>query len=519
MMLRKLLYLITVTVVIMTAAVVASCSSDDSQDVGVQIPNTSNCYVDFAITVSNGEATRANTPTGGEDGDGREAGFERENTISGITVILYKDATGINTSANPTLDFVRYFPVTLGSRDAQGTTYALHTEEAWYHTGQQPLGNHRLDLTATYHAIVIANAPDVAAGLTEGSSHLSDVRNKTLSTTYVGNPTMQAANCNHFIMSSEQDNTINFGSVTVKNLDGTTYTPGKDMYYDLTTQPVVIERMAARIDFHALNSNGYKTSAENAAYTIPGYEYAVWKSTDTTTPTSPDKFVVTGIVPFNLTNGEATYGKEYLIKRLRTDIADAATTSYLANETSSTWVIDPKTMDKVTATNPTLTNSLENVYTLIGNASKLENTTDNPYFHSIEAMHGSTAKSTIDSKENVVVCYPMENCLLPESKLFYHATGIAIVGYYYVNGTGTGTRLVYLGYLRHQGENVTYDILPYTTPLGTDASMGSAIPMNFGVVRNNIYRFSINRIDEKGHMELAIKVKMWDKFTHSWIYM
>ena len=43
--------------------------------------------------------------------------------------------------------------------------------------------------------------------------------------------------------------------------------------------------------------------------------------------------------------------------------------------------------------------------------------------------------------------------------------------------------------------------------------------MNFGVVRNNIYRISIDRIDEKNNMQLNIKVKKWDVFTHEVIYM
>jgi len=462
--------------------------------------NVGNIYVNFAISVANGNSgMRAATPEGDEDGDGREAGFERENTISGITVILYQDGTGINTAANPTLDLVRYFPV---SERATGTTPI----EVTYTTGQQPLGKHNLDLTGTYHAIVIANAPEVAASLTEGTSKLSDIRDVTLSTIYTGNPSYSADNITNFAMSSEEDNTINFGSVTGTNLDGSTHTPGKDMYYDLTTQPVIIERLAARIDFWSKNSNGYKTT-----YTIPGYEYDVTSSTD--------KFVVTGVVPFNLVNGNADFGKEYLIKRLRTNITDDATTSYLAVETTANYVIDPQTTVKVTAITPSLTSSLENVYSLIGNAGKLENTTYNPYYHSVEVMHASASKSDIDTKENVVVAYPMENCLLPESKLYYHATGIAIIGYYYVNGTGTGTRYVYLGYLRHQGEGETYDIQPYTTPLSSTDAMGGTTAMNFGIVRNNIYRVSINSIDKKGTLELSIKVKKWDTFTHSWIYM
>ena len=501
MMLRRIPYriLCMLTAVLLLCA----CSDSDGRDVYNQ-QNVGNIYVNFAISVTNGNSgMRAATPT--EDGDGREAGFVRENTISGITVILYQDATGINTAANPTLDLVRYFPVSERATDTMPI-------EVTYTTGQQPLGKHNLDLTKTYHAIVIANAPEVAASLTEGTSKLNDIRDVTLSTIYTGNPSYSADNITNFVMSSEKDNTINFGSVTAKNLDGTTpHTPGKDMYYDLTGQPVIIERLAARIDFWSKNSNGYKTSTENPAYLIPGYEYNVTSSID--------KFVVTGIVPFNLVNGMADYGKEYLLKRLRTDIADATTTSYLADETSSTYVIDPKTMDKLTSTNPVLTSSLERVYTLIGNADQLEQTAYNPYYHSVEAMHASTSKTTIDSKENVVVCYPMENCLLPESKLYYHATGVAIIGYYYVNGTGTGTRYVYLGYLSHQRDAESYDIQPYTTPLATVDAMGGITAMKYGMVRNNIYRVCINSIDSKGTLELSIKVKKWDTFTHSWIYM
>lgn len=497
MMLRRIPYRLLCT--LFSVLLLCACSDSDGTDVDNQ-QNVGNIYVNFAISVANGNSgMRDATPAGGEDGDGREAGFLRENTISGITVILYQ-ATGINTTANPTLDLVRYFPV---SEKATGTTPI----EVTYTTGQQPLGKHNLDLTKEYRAIVIANAPEVAASLTEGTSKLNDVRDLTLTTIYNGNATLSADYITNFVMSSEKDNKIDFSFVTGTNLDGTPHTLGQDIYYDLTSQPVVIERMAARIDFWSKNSNGY-----NPAYTIPGYEYNVTSSTD--------KFVVTGIVPFNLVNGITDYGKEYLLKRLRTDIADATTTSYLADEEKTdNYVIDPQTTAKVTATTPSLTSSLENVYSLIGDAGKLENTTDNPYYHSVEVMHGSSSKTTIDEKENVVVAYPMENCLLPESKLYYHATGIAIIGYYYVNGTGTGTRYVYLGYLRHQGDAESYDIQPYTTPLATDATMGSTTAMKFGVVRNNIYRVSINSIDKKGTLELSIKVKKWDTFTHSWIYM
>lgn len=481
--------LLQILIAIAIAVTFSACSDDKNS---ADMPNVGNCYVNFAISVSNGDGKmRAPTPEGGENGDGREAGFVRENTISGITVILYReDADGINTSSNPTLDFVRYFHVT--EREAGTSPY-----EITYTTGLQPIGKHHLDLSAPYHAIVIANAPEVANSLTEGTSRLSNIRDVTLNRVCLGDPTMSAADCNNFVMSSEQDNTINFGSVTIKNLDGTTYTPGNDMYYDLTAQPVVIERMAARIDFWSKNSNGYNTS-----YTVPGYEYNVTGCSD--------KFVVTGIVPFNLTNGHATYGTEYLLKRLRTDIADDATTRYLADETTTTYVIDPNTDGKVEASTPALVSSLGDVYESIND---LESTT---YYHSIASMHGvESVSSSIGDKENVAVCYPMENCLLPTSKLYYHATGIAIIGYYYKNGTGTGTRMVYLGYLSHQGDAETYDINPNTIPLGTTDAMGDITAMKYGIVRNNIYRVSIEGISPlAGKLSLKVAVHDWREVTH-----
>ena len=486
---KNYIYLIAV------ALLMVGCSSENEPSTLNPQPSALN-YINLAISVNGGVNSSSRVvPAGGEDGDGREAGFERENAITGITLILYEDAVGINSNDNPGIKFVAYYPVSRVTKDADTRI------EATYETGNQLVPHNTLDFTKTYHAIVVANA-NLTSTITT-SSKLNDVRNLTLANIYLGDATKPANSCGGFVMSSEQDNTLNFAASGVRTQDA-----AGDYYYDLSSQILVIERMAARIDFWAKNSNGYKTSAENAAYTIPGYEYNVTGSTD--------KFVVTGIVPFNIVNGHATYGNEYIIKRIRTDISDAATTSYLADETTTNYVMDPQTTAKTGSDG--LTSSLESVYDLIGDGSKLENTTYNPYFHSIESMRVTNGMSTIETKENVVVAYPMENTLNTTSMLYYYATGIAVVGYYYVNGTGTGTRYVYLGYLRHQGEADSYDIMPYTTPLETTATLG-ANPMRFGIVRNNIYRVWIGSIDQKGEMELKIKVKKWDPYTHDFIYM
>ena len=189
-------------------AMLSACYNYDQE--GIEEVNASNCYINLAISVSNGNehSTRASEPTGGENGDGREAGFERENTITGIILILYEDAAGINTTANPTLDLVRYFPVTLESRETQGLDRFPHKEEARYSTGNQSLGKHNLKFDKTYHVLVIANAPELMSSFVEGTSTLNDVRNACLNKIYNGDPTKSADLCTNFIMSSEIGITI-----------------------------------------------------------------------------------------------------------------------------------------------------------------------------------------------------------------------------------------------------------------------------------------------------------------------
>lgn len=503
--------LIHIFIAVTCLAMLSACYNYDQE--GIEEVNAGNYYINLAISVSNGNehSTRADEPAGGEDGNGREAGFERENTITGITLILYKDAAGINTTADPTLDLVRYFPVTLetGGRETQGSDQSPHKEEARYTTGNQPLGKHLLDLSGQYHAIVIANAPELATSLKEGVSKLSNIRDVTTKYIYVGSPKLSADNCTNFVMSSEQDNIIDFGSVTGTNLDGSVYTKGKDMLFNLTSQSILIERLAARIDFWAANSTGYDATT----YTKKGYVYNVTGSTT-------DKFVVTGIVPFNLNNGHASYGSEYLLKRQCADKDHllATAVSYLADETTSSYVIDPQTLSKTTGSLP-LTSPLSGIYTLIG-SDKIESTTDNPYYHSVEAMNASSTGKfdlTVGGKtaEDIIVAYPMENTLRPTSELYYYATGIAIVGYYYVGGSGAGTRMVYLGYLRHQGDLASYDINSSATELSKTATMGETKAMNFGIVRNNIYRVSIESISPITSSDGTIKIKIEEeKWRH-----
>ena len=283
-----------------------------------------------------------------------------------------------------------------------------------------------------------------------------------------------------------------------------------------TFDNLLIERMAARIDFWSAGSNGYKST-----YSTPGYEYSV----DGTS----DKFVVTGIMPFNLNGGNATNGGEYIIKRLAGAIAATPTFTYLADETGSNYVVDPATINK---TDGTLTYMKNTLTTLQGEGTLADITSlsSNTYYKSISDLH--TAVNATESSagyptliegslsgENAIIAYPMENTLWGASRLYNYATGIAIVGDYYYNGTGTPEHRIFYGYMRHNGTSAS----AYAAMLGADLSntetSTSANCMEFGVVRNNIYRIYISKINSINNMTIKIKIKKWDKFEHEVIYM
>ena len=481
---------------------VCACSSEDNGD-GMAEPQlaSSNQYINLNIVVSSGsEGTMRGTPAGGENGDGREAGSERENLVTGVTVMLYEDAAGINTSAETTLAFCKYYPVSLVSRETAGTPYATKTDEAVYSTGDQPLVGSGLDMSKEYHAIVVANQ-NMASTFTTASK-VKDVRDYV--TTHVYSGSGLGADASHFVMSLETDYTVNFTSPSSKTTVGnkTTY------HFD----NIRIERLAARVDFWTNNATYGEKDALAHNYRAAGYVYPVWKTTDLSTPTSTDKFVLTAVTPFNLYNAD-----EYLFKRTN----DAA--PYLAEEFATNYVIDPNTAGK-TAASPTYYNNT--LTYLVGiDETNLSLSAATGYFQAANALYVSStqkAKFTGDGdKDNFILCYPRENTLSTSSPLYYYATGVAIEGDYYPAGSAAdwtkAKHFIYYGYLRHQGEGTGPYIIKARTDLSTTETYTT--PMNFSVVRNNLYRISIDKITEKGELELKIMVKKWDTFTHSWIYM
>lgn len=310
----KLHHVRYVVAVSLLLPLLSACSSSDSSE-EIPLP-LGDKYINLKVVVSSGsEGTMRGTPEGGEDGDGREAGQIRENTVTGVTLMLFVDENGINSTTPTTtkLAYSKYFPVTLVSRETAGTPSTSKTDEAVYTTGNQPFDVTGLDLTQKYQALVVANLN--LAGVLKATTTIETVRDYVWSQVYDG--TGLGVNATNFVMSSETGYKLDFSNPTSYS------TVGNKTTYNFDN--IRIERLAARVDFWTDNATYGEKDALAHNYRKPGYVYPVWKTTDVSTPTSTDKFVLTAVTPFNLYNAD-----EYLFKRTN----DAA--PYLAEETRQT---------------------------------------------------------------------------------------------------------------------------------------------------------------------------------------
>jgi len=235
-----------------------------------------------------------------------------------------------------------------------------------------------------------------------------------------------------------------------------------------------VERLAARIDFDITEVPYH---SEDGGY----YEYDV---------DGTDKYRLKSIKVKNmLTSGS------YLIKRVATAV-DGTGLSYLGAETaesnvSTNYVLDQWTNKKTSPMPAGLSYQQE---------SNLINVTNQTITVGEETFFtlAYTQENTLPSVEN------------NEIKATY-ATALEFTGEYISNGTSKGeSKVTY--YIRHSDPNDN----------ATETS-----PMKYGIVRNNIYRVKVSKVNKQGPdtpegsalLDLNIKVKKWHVKTHSEIVM
>lgn len=437
---------------------------------------SSSQYINITISVSVDDNIVTRSPQGGENGDGKEKGKDRENEVNGITLIFYQDPSGINTASDDAAVLcVKYYSVRPFTSSDYPNTHTYQTSEAnevLYTTGDQKLGETLLQAGQSYKVLVVANA---SVSINVGDK-IKTVRDKLINSIYTGDGA--GINASNFVMVSESDASVSLENPTLDTTTG-------DNRYIYYFNCIHIERLAARID--------YCTSGATYSDTYGGYVYNIG---------STDAFhVVTKVTPFNLYNED-----EYLFKRVQ-DAWPATATTYLGDESVSNYVTDPNTANKDNS----------NTFNYL---SPIAASMNNGYTQSMSSL--STGQTfTANGYNNVIIAYPRENTLMPTSHLKKYATGLAFEVNYYANSSATPVTNVYYHYLRHQGEKATgsYEAKKWADLSDTETS-STTVPMNYGVVRNNIYRVSIESFStQEGRIKIKIEEEKWRHVDNPAIYI
>lgn len=323
----------------------ASCASDTTSDLPLPSKDMK-AYLQVKVTVDGSGDTRASRadkePDGGEDGNGREPGINKENDVNSLAVLLYQSDNADLSDDNAIIEYVYTFT------NLNKVTPPTSGKDATYTTVPKEIDAAIVD--KNYHVIVIANADDMTSKCK--GQKIKDVRDLQMSK--VCTRDADITKFSNFIMSSKKDAKIDFSQ------EGSETDP-----YQVE---VDIERLAARIDI--IPNAGYDNTGK-------GYYYNVMDGTNVV-----GGFKLESVTPTNvMTKGE------YLIKRVSPNAAVSAVT-YFGLETkdaankATNYVVCPWSKDRtgLTLSNAEGPTSLYNVQEVASTKSYIldyvmENTT------------------------------------------------------------------------------------------------------------------------------------------------
>lgn len=205
------------------ALLATSCSMSDDMECPPDPAGggTGKAYIQLSFRMADAQGTRAN-PTGGENGDGHEAGQYYENKIEDAVAFLFNGNETANGSATTLVTPVYFSKVTHNPDD---THYVTETKQADVETGE-------------YNLIVVANPGDDHWWETISPLNLHEVRDHIQKTAWKTNAD---GIYTYFLMSSAAEPTQKL------NLENSSAD-------DPATTTVSVERMAARVDYRAENS-------------------------------------------------------------------------------------------------------------------------------------------------------------------------------------------------------------------------------------------------------------------------
>lgn len=466
----------------------ASPAEEEEEEAG------SGVYVSVVVNMGGSNASRVPTP--GEYGDGLQPGTGDENMVHDLTVFFLNgdlnNATKINASA--------YFSEDEITPEASGniTLYTVQKEIEGLYVGN------------TYHVLVIANAGDLTNEITD----IEGLKNKTFNEVIVTHDTEQ-----WFLMASEKDS----GEIEIR---------ANNSEYNPTWVTVDVERMTARVD--CAWENEYEISGNNMPSEggNPGQN-------------EKDKVKILGAALVNRYVGD-TYAFKRVMPLMSNEIIYLGNEETFSNGVSSNYVLDPLT-DPITFSNKD-NSDYTYYYTEFVNWN-VETDFQNPFSETVTSTHeGTDYTRWAYARENVNI---VDDNFADLMERF--VTGIMFQAQYTPAGFTEGETF-YVYPTQENRKIYTAEALSKDYPdlfkLEDIASWGTQAtkcevyskgrcyyvywirhaddenttvisPMEYAIVRNNIYQLKINSISKLGTPEpdsnveevesnIHIRVKSWN---------
>ena len=465
------------------ALLVTACK-DDTLPASPAEEEEAGSGVYVSVVVNTGGSNASRVPTPGEGGDGPQAGTVEESTVHDLNVFFFQEdvdeSTGERLGINsPNAANIPVHSLYFSSEDLHNMEPdASNNYDAVYSVTKEVSAETNLQIGQTYDVLVVANyGKDMFFALEENTlDELREIK-------YHAMP--ETGGVHHFLMSSAGPDV---SKITIE-ANNSKNNPSK--------VTVNVERTVARVDYHL------------------AYPEAQPYFTPKNAPN--DKVKIIGATLVNKYNSQS-----YVFKRVTQDINISPTSDvvYLGDEKGSSteiasnYVVDPKTL------NPP-TDNIENEY-------------DEIYFPTYTNWGGINWRepsTEIFSKQNGVTYgfldYTQENVVsaevVSESRAQY-CTGIVFKAQYTPNSFTEGTTFYWyanqfypsLDDIKIDGITLTdnnckkYGVYKYENGIcyytywirhADDNNPDVISPMEYAIVRNNIYQLNVTSVNGIGSVE------------------
>lgn len=493
----------------------------------------SQAYIKLSLSLQ--RDARSSGPTGGEDGDGAEKGINKENAIHNLTLFLYTSDRGANDAERTPVSFscylsdVRFFPQS--------------DDDVTYTTLPIPI---KTSVDGRTKVIVACNMGDLTLLHT-----LGEIRDYAVARAWSSGTSVEE--CDNFTMASADE-----ANVRWRGSDGRLLglTPDEPVEISLG-----VERTAARIDFCA--NPAQQDGPEPFSYDVMPYA----GSTDI-----EGRFHLTHVRPVNVMQSPSRLLKATASAPLTGAVLNYYGVEKLSAETglAENYVMEPTTLLKTeqNRTNAALLTSWFGA-TAVANSLSPDYFTDAYKTAAREKLRVTEEKDGTKVK-SYIVGYAHENTMPEQFSVAEFVTGLALRGEYvprtvYSDAAGTVAADYERGrtfwrYLPMRQEDLGKGARYFSSAEAAEAyraahpaeaaqiteyvngqcyyyiwirhagnDQPAVGPMEYGIVRNNIYRIGINSLvgpgsnvpDPRGPnvIRSIIYVKKWNLRREDDIYM